>query len=212
METVRKTYKGEKNNKEKTMAKLLAAVGIVLETKGYTGLTPTNIAKTATVDRKLIKLYFGSVENLIETYIRTKDYWLTATDDSSTKLQDISYNSTKDILEKLLLDQLDNFLVNTEMQKAVTWQISEKSNIMSEITRKREEISKLFFAKADEELQPTDTDIRAISSLLLAGIYYLVLHSKHTESTVCEIELDEKGFDRIRTAIKQILNWSYDNK
>jgi hypothetical protein len=137
---------------------------------------------------------------------------LTATGDSTAKLQDNSDNSTKDILEKLLIDQLENFLVNTEMQKAITWQISEKSNIMSEIIRKREEISKLFFAKADEELQPTDTDIRAISSLLLAGIYYLVLHSKHTESTVCEIELDDKGFDRIRTAIKQILNWSYEKK
>jgi AcrR family transcriptional regulator len=212
VETARKTYKGKKNNKDKTMAKLLAAVGEVLQTKGYTGLTPTNIAKAAALDRKLITLYYGSVENLIETYIRTKDYWLTATDDNTTKLQDLSDSSTKDILEKLLLDQLENFLVNTEMQKAVTWQISEKSNIMSEITRKREEISKLFFAKADEELQPTDTDIRAITSLLLAGIYYLVLHSKHTESTVCEIELDDKGFDRIRTAIKQILNWSYEKK
>lgn len=212
VETARKRYKGKKNNKDKTMAKLLAAVGEVLQAKGYTGLTPTNIAKAANLDRKLITLYYGSVENLIETYIRTKDYWLTATGDSTAKLQDNSDNSTKDILEKLLIDQLENFLVNTEMQKAITWQISEKSNIMSEIIRKREEISKLFFAKADEELQPTDTDIRAISSLLLAGIYYLVLHSKHTESTVCEIELDDKGFDRIRTAIKQILNWSYEKK
>lgn len=212
MEEARKTYKGQKNNKGKTMAKLLAAVGIVLQSKGYVGLTPTNIAKAATVDRKLIKLYFGSVENLIETYIRTKDYWLTSTAHSTTKLQEINNTSTKDILEKLLLDQLDNFLVNTEMQKAVTWQISEKSNIMSEITQKREEISKLFFAKADEELQPTDTDIRAISSLLLAGIYYLVLHSEHTESTVCEIELDDKGFHRIRGAIKQILDWSYEKR
>lgn len=94
------------------------------------------------------------------------------------------------------------------MQKAVTWQISEKSAIMSEITRKREEISKLFFEKADKELPP-HVDIRAISSILVSGIYYLVLHSKHTESTVCEIELDENGFERIRAAIKQIITWAY---
>jgi hypothetical protein len=34
VETARKTYKGKKNNKDKTMAKLLAAVGEVLQAKG----------------------------------------------------------------------------------------------------------------------------------------------------------------------------------
>lgn len=190
------------------MAKLLSAVGKVLEKKGYTGLTSTNIAKVANVDRKLIKLYFGSVDNLIETYIRSKDYWLLSSDNTSHTLENEPSNGTQDILENLLLDQLNNFLVNNEMQKAVTWQISEKSAIMSEITRKREEISKLFFEKADKELPP-HVDIRAISSILVSGIYYLVLHSKHTESTVCEIELDENGFERIRAAIKQIITWAY---
>lgn len=204
----RKTYQGKVNNKEKTMAKLLSAVGKVLEKKGYTALTPTNIAKVANVDRKLIKLYFGSVDNLIETYIRSKDYWLLSSDNTAHTLENETPNGTQDILEKLLLDQLNNFLVNNEMQKAVTWQISEKSAIMSEITRKREEISKFFFEKADKELPP-HVDIRAISSLLVSGIYYLVLHSKHTESTVCEIELDENGFERIRAALKQIISWAY---
>ena len=204
-------YKGIKNNKEKTMAKLMQAVGHVLSTKGYTGLSATNIAKEAKVDRKLISLYFGTVDELIERYIRSKDYWLTKTTPAKENILN-NPESTKDILEDLLLSQLDNFRTNLEMQKAVTWQISEKSNIMSEITRNREEISKLFFAQADKELEHTTVDIRAISSLLLSGIYYLVLHSNNTESTVCEIELDDKGFQRIREAIRQILNWTYEKK
>src|SRR5690625_323283 len=75
----RKPYKGVKNNKERTMGKLIAAVGEVLTEKGYTGLTISNISKCAGVDRKLISLYFGSVNNLIETYIKGKDYWVSAT-------------------------------------------------------------------------------------------------------------------------------------
>ncbi len=208
---LRGSYKGVKNNKEKTMTKLLQAVGHVLSTKGYTGLTSTNIAKAAKVDRKLIALYFDTVDNLIETYIRSKDYWLTKITPAKEKILN-KPESTKDILEDLLLSQLDNFRTNLEMQKAVTWQISEKSNIMSEITRNREEISKLFFAQADKELEYLTVDIRAISSLLLSGIYYLVLHSNNTDSTVCEIELDDDGFQRIREAIRQVLNWTYEKK
>lgn len=208
MQKERKTYKGEKNNKEKTMSKLLVAVGKVLTKKGYTGLTTSNIAKEAGVDRKLISLYFGSVDHLISIYIRSKDYWLTGTENSTKQLLADKEN-TREILETLLLNQLDNFRTNKEMQKAVTWQISEKSDIMSEITRNREEISKLFFSIADQDLKRTDIDIRAISSLLLSGIYYLVLHAEHTDSQMCEITLDDEGFDRIRKAIKQILDWTY---
>ena len=69
----RKTYQGEKNDKSRTMTKLIQAVGAVLEKKGYTGLSIANIASTAGVDRKLISVYFGSVDNLIETYIKGKD-------------------------------------------------------------------------------------------------------------------------------------------
>lgn len=57
------------------MGKMIASVGKVLEEKGYIGLTVANISKYAGVDRKLVTLYFGSVEKLIETYIKGKDYW-----------------------------------------------------------------------------------------------------------------------------------------
>lgn len=201
----RKIYKGEKNNKERTMAKLLASVGEVLKNKGYTGLTVANISKMAGVDRKLIYLYFENVNNLIETYIKSTDYWIKTTLDTVEDVQKLENSNSKDFLESLLLNQLDNFSQNEEMQKVVTWQISEKSDIMSQITREREKMSALFFALADKELKNKNVDIRAVSSVLVAGIYYLVLHAKHTESTFCEIELNSEGFERIRGAIKNII-------
>lgn len=210
--STRKIYQGEKNNKERTKTKLISAVGKVLKKKGYTGLTVSNISKEAGVDRKLIYLYFENVENLIETYIRSKDYWIKTTNDTIEDIGNLSTGKSKNFLESLLLSQLDNFAQNIEMQKVVTWQISEKSNIMSQITREREKMSAVFFAMADKELKNKNVDIRAISSIMVAGIYYLVLHAKYTESTFCEIELNEEGFNRIRSSIKDILNWVYEEK
>ncbi|MDF2478821.1 HTH-type transcriptional regulator BetI [compost metagenome] len=206
---MRKTYKGEKNDKERTMNKLILSVGQVLRDKGYTGLTIANISKIAGVDRKLISLYFGSVDNLVETYIRSKDYWVAATLGAVEYFGTAPTEGSKGFLESLLINQMDSFLENTEMQKAVLWQISEKSEIMSQITREREKMSALFFAFADKEMEGKNVDLRAISSILTAGIYYLVLHSINTESTFCEIELNADGLDRIRNAVKTILSWAY---
>lgn len=209
----RKTYQGEKNDKSRTMSKLIQAVGIVLEKKGYTGLTIANIASTAGVDRKLISVYFGSVDLLIETYIKGKDYWVEATVAAEETLAKSSDVSSRFFLETLLLEQIDQFTLNEEMQKVVLWQISEKSDIMSHVTQSREKMSSLFFPYSDKELAGKDVDLRAVSSLLVAGIYYLVLHTKTTDSTFCEINLTtEEGIDRIKNAVKFILKQTYEVK
>lgn len=207
----RKTYNGEKNNKERTMGKLIAAVGDVLKEKGYTGLTIANIAKQAKVDRALVNVYFGGVNNLIETYIKGKDYWVAATVGAMDYFGSAPTSGSKGFLEGLLFNQIKEFSQNEEMQKVVTWQISEKSDIMSMVTREREKMSALFFAFADKELTNKNIDLRALSAIMVAGIYYLVLHSKHTDSPFCEIDLNTtEGMDRIRTAIQQIVDWTYE--
>lgn len=206
----RKTYQGEKNNKSRTMSMLVQAVGTVLESKGYTGLTSTNIAKAAGVDRKLVSVYFGSVNNLIETYIKGKNYWDTINESAINLLTTAPETSTRLILENLLLTQLEHFTNDVEMQKVVLWQISENTELMAHVTANREEIYPLLFPKADQELKDQQVDLRAISSILVAGIYYLVLHTKTTNSTFCEIDLTtDQGMGRIKTTIKKILQDTY---
>lgn len=208
----RKTYQGEKNNKERTMSKLIQSVGSVLEKEGYTGLSISNISKAAGVDRKLITVYFGTVDNLIETYIKGKDYWVSATVGAMKALANSSTGGSRPFLETLLLDQIDHFIEDEEMQKVVLWQISEKSDIMSHVTQNRERMSALFFPFSDKEFEGKNIDLRGISSLLVAGIYYLVLHSKTTDSTFCEIDITTKvGMNRIREAVKTILNLTYNS-
>lgn len=185
-------------------------MGEVLKEKGYTGLTISNIAKSAGMDRKLIPLYFGSLDNLVETYIKGKDYWLAATVAAAEEFGSSLAEGSKAYLEALILNQMDSFIANTEMQNAVLWQISEKSSIMSQVSREREKMSTFFFALADKEFKGKDVDLRAISAVLVAAVYYLVLHAENTDSTVCEIDLKSAGgMERIRKAIKQILLWTY---
>lgn len=97
------------------------------------------------------------------------------------------------------------------MEKIVLWQISESTQIMKEICEERELMSKVFFALSDQELKGKDIDLRASSALLVAGIYYLVLHAKSTDTLFCEIDLKtSSGIERIRKAIKLILEKIYN--
>lgn len=207
----RKTYQGSTNDKERSIRKLIEAVGTIIKTKGYTGLNATNIANAAGLSRRLITFYFGTIENLIETYVRSKDYWLAASGNAVEMIEKNTGENTRPIVEHLLQNQVDYFFNDEEMQKIILWQISQRSQIMKEINDEREHLSKDFFALSDKELEGKDIDLRAVSALLVAGIYYLVLHAKSTDSLFCEIDINcPEGMERIKKAISLILKQTYN--
>jgi AcrR family transcriptional regulator len=208
----RKRYQGEINDKERSKQKLIKAVGIVLKNKGYTGLTATNIAKAAGLSRRLITMYFGSVDELVETYVRNKDFWLAASGNAGEMIAANKSEDTKKIIEYLLQNQIDNFYDNPEMQKLILWEISKKTKIMYEVCEEREHLGSKVFELTDKELQGRNIDIRAVTALLVAGIYYMVLHAKSTDTTFCEIDINQpEGMERIKNAISLILENTYKN-
>jgi AcrR family transcriptional regulator len=209
---IRKKYQGKYNDKERSKSKLLNAVGKVLQSKGYTGLTATNIAKEAGLSRRLITIYFDSVEDLIETYVRSKDYWIEASGNLEEMILDKRGGSTKEIIEDLLQNQLQNFYDNPEMQKLILWEISQKSNIMHQVSEERELMGFKIFSLTDKEFQDKDIDVRAISALLVAGIYYMVLHAKSTDTLFCEIDINTPtGMERLKSAISFMVEKIYEN-
>ena len=206
----RKRYQGASNDKERSMQKLIDAVGTVIRTKGYTGLGATNIAKAAGLSKRLIYVYFDSVDQLVELYVRGKDYWVAAAGNAGEVMQDNHSSSSKDMLESLLKNQLDYFFKDEEMQKIVLWQISQRSDIMFEVCEERERLGDRFFDLADPEFKDTGVDLQAIAGLLVGGIYYMVLHAKSIESLFCQIDVNsEAGIKRIKNAITQILTDTY---
>ena len=206
---IRKRYQGNINDKERSKQKLIDAVGKVLRTKG---LTATNIAKAAGLSRRLITMYFGSVDELVETYVRNRDFWLAASGNAGDMIASNKGEDTKEIIEYLLQNQIDNFYDNPEMQKLILWEISKKTKIMYEVCEEREHLGSKVFELTDKELQGRNIDIRAVTALLVAGIYYMVLHAKSTDTTFCEIDINQpEGMERIKNAINLILDNTYNN-
>ena len=58
--------------------------------------------------------------------------------------------------------------------------------------------------------EKSSVDFRAVSAILVAAIYYIVLHAKTNGSTMCGIDAStDEGKERILNAVGQILDWSY---
>jgi len=207
----RKETAGAVRNKERTRQKLINAVGSVLKEKGYAGISIPNIIAKAKVDRRLIYTYFGGLDNLVEEYLNSQDYWMTKV---APQVQEIAFKSEhfgeKQIVEILhtLYDAVD---ISPDLQKMILWQISEYHDKLRALVDKREELGKPLFEATDKDFNGSDINLRAIMAVQIAGIYYLNLHAKSNRSTFCEIELNsEEGKNAIKEALETMVKLVYE--
>jgi len=210
---VRKVVDGHIKSAEKTKKKILLSVGKLFSKEGYTGLNVTRIAGEADINPRMVYHYFGSLDNLLRIYFGEKDFW----DPFYNKLiADLLTNNkplNADDIFAILHGQFDAILYNKEFQRAIHWEISEKSDVMRKISDEREHVGKRLFEQTEDRFKNTDIDLPASLALQIAGIYYLGLHAKINGSTFCGIDINTgEGRSRVENALKKIIEDLYKGK
>jgi len=209
-DTTRKVTDGVIRNKERTRQKMIDAVGEVLKEKGYAGLSINNIVNKAKVDRRLINLYFGDVNTLIEEYLNSRDYWMSKVAPKLQAIMDQSEGFGQNEIISILHTMYDEVSVSPDLQKILNWEISEYQVKLRELADNREALGKEVFKITDKDFKDTTINLRAILALQIAGIYYLILHAKSNGSTFCEIDINTaQGEKAIKEALATVIGLVY---
>lgn len=210
----RKRVSGTIRDKERTMLKLIEAVGEIIKTEGYTALGVNNIAKKADVHKKLIYRYFdNNVNNLIEIYVKRKDYWLELAKDMEGIEEVINTHGGEPLVREILKTHLDHFYREEEMQKIVIWETSERNKLMKEVGLKREAFGEEIFKLLEPAFEKSDLDFRGIMALQVSGIIFMVLQAKANGNPFCGIDINKpEGMARIHKALGQIVGLTYANR
>jgi len=207
---LKKIPSGPLREKNRTTNKIIFAVGKVLEKKGYTALTIINIAAEAKVSAKLIYLYFGTIENLIDTFLKQRDFWNMAEKGVEEELLKDVENIGKTELTRFLQSQYDKLYKDKLVQKLIHWELGEQIPELRKITDNRELVRAPLLESVEQDFSKTDIDIRSMLSIQIAGIYYLVLHAKTNGSTFCGIDINTvAGKARLNKTIEDMINLLY---
>jgi AcrR family transcriptional regulator len=197
-------------NKEQTKRKLVEAVGHVFKTDSYNGLGVNRVARIAGVNKKLIYRYFGSFENLVEAYVTETDYWIAFARHMAAFDAGLGNGDIGDFIGKILIRQFDYFKGHPEMQQLILWELSTDSALMRSIHRTRELMGQQFFAIADPHLKDNAVNFRAVAALLVGGIYYTILHTRHNGGMFSDIDLSTAGGQSdLKNAIGHIIRSSF---
>ncbi len=208
--TERKVVDGDLRNKERTKQKWIDAVGAVLREKGYAGLTVKNIVEKAQMDRRLIALYFGDVNILIEEYLNSADYWMSRVAPKFNSIIEQSDTFGKEEITAILHTLFDEVNTSDDLLKILNWEVGEYHDRLRELADNREKMSKPMFKLTDDDFKDTAINLRAVVALLISGIYYLTMHAKVNGSTFCEIDINKpKGKKAIKEALAKVMELVY---
>ena len=208
----RKRPSGAIRDKERTKDKMVQAVGKVLLKKGYANLNASTVAKEAGVDKSLVWTYFGNLDNLVEKYISQRDFWKFTAQDSINSLLTSSTGIQKEQISTLLQNQFETLLNDGVLQKIIHWEIGENKSFLRNLADEREAIGEELFKLTLPQFEGSKINMRAITALLIGGIYYLSLHGKINGSTFCGLDVNStKDKDLINQAIEDILFWAFNN-
>lgn len=202
----RKTVAGPIRDKERTKQRLIATVGKVLQKYTYAGLSITNIAKESGLNPKLIYLYFGNLEGLIEAYIVEKDFWAGKLRSHILDLAENPKPITAEDTNDLFQLHFDSFLKDKSLQRVIHWEMGVKNKLLRKIADERENVSKGPLELIARQFEGSDVDIQATLAIVLGGIYYLTLHAKNNGSTVSGIDINEdEGRQRIERTMQRLI-------
>lgn len=192
-------------DKEETKARILAAVGKLLAESGFKQLGVNAIAREAGVDKVLIYRYFENLPSLLQTFGKEGNYWITVEE----LIEDETNTDAKSLADWMVL-LLTRFLYDLQQrpitQEIMRWELLEANELTHELATVRDHVAieSLAFLK-DKCSFPPDQDIPAMSAVLIAGIVYLVMRTKVSDTFLGIDFSSPSGWLRIEKAIASLI-------
>lgn len=152
---------------------LFKAANTIIAKVGFTGLTVTQLLKEAKADPPVFYNRYKDINDFIDKFVRTYDYWLN--DSVSLNEKDLTPTQNAQVILGKLIDSL---LENTCMQKLLAWELNEDNIITRRTSQNRDNNSGHLIEYFEENFKNCEVNFNAGVAILTGGIYYLIIHRK----------------------------------
>lgn len=169
-----------------------------IKKKGFSLALVTDIVKKAKIEPIVFYNRYKNLDEFYDEFVKKYDYWLR--DFVRNNIKDLD---TPEIYGDLLGKLMETLIDDAIMAEILRWEISEGNHITERTARLRELHSQDMLDMAVDFKSDSEADIVAISALLVAGIYFLVLHKDR--STFAGIDLNSSdGKKRVADACHHV--------
>lgn len=177
-----------------------------IKKKGFSLALVTDIVKRAKIEPVVFYNRYKNLDEFYDTFVKDYDYWLSDLVRDSIENID-SEEAYSNVIEKIL----NNLLSDDIMTELLRWEVAEGNNITERTARLRTMHAVDIFRNFEEKHADIGIDVTAVSALLVAGIYYMLLHKDR--SNMIGIDINQAaGKRRIVNAIREISRLIFQEK
>lgn len=177
-----------------------------IKKKGFPQALVTDIVKRAKIEPVVFYNRYKNLDEFYDTFVKDYDYWLSDLVRDSIENID-SEEAYSNVIEKIL----NNLLSDDIMTELLRWEVAEGNNITERTARLRTMHAVDIFRNYEEKHAGIGIDVTAVSALLVAGIYYMLLHKDR--SSMIGIDINQAaGKRRIVNVIREISRLIFQDK
>lgn len=198
MESKNEKTRIRRTNQEIDESLFKATEKLVAE-NGFPNLTMKTIYTGANIEHAVFYKRYNDLNDFLEKFVRKYDYWLNDSVEFNPKLE-----ATKN-LQNILSKLVDCILESPSMQKLLIWEMVENNYITQRTAQNRDLNCNQFINYFIEEYKDSDVDYSYTCSLIIGGIYYLLLH--RDMGTINFIDFRKKeSIEKLKETIRVVIN------
>lgn len=151
---------------------------------GFSNITLKAIAQESSVEPPVFYNKFGDLSGLLEVFVKKYEFWLNEIVDKH--IGEFHKGNHEKFLSLLLKGIAKELFKDRVMQQLLIWEVLDINQITEKSAVIREANTRMFSKFYEEYFKDADINFNVFVSMLISGIYYLILH-KDT-STFCTID------------------------
>jgi len=205
METAKKRKpRRPRRSKADIEAAIQKAAIYQIKRKGFAGALVTDIVKKAKIEPIVFYNRFKNLDEFYDAFVKRHDFWISDLVHIFNKKIN-SNRSYAEAMERLLKSLMGDGL----MAELLRWEISQGNPITEHTAKLREADFGRIIEQFGNGETPGGVDKAAISAIIIAGLYFMVLHKDR--STFGGIDLNtSEGCERIAGSLRQIAGMLYE--
>ncbi|HCC52870.1 MAG TPA: hypothetical protein DEQ30_13130 [Porphyromonadaceae bacterium] len=181
LETAASKEKRNRRTNVEIKKSIFDAVLQIVKEKGFTNLSFNLISEYSRINPITINKRFRDVNDIIEQFLSRYDYWLELFTEGKNG------DATKDSYQETIESVLDIIWKKKAIQQILAWQITEDSDFLDSLAKDQEDAINVLTERYAEMFKDSPYDIRLITAILLAAIYYISAYKR--KSAFCGIDL-----------------------
>lgn len=203
MVSIRSTVNKQRRNSEEVDRDILIATKELVEEFGFSKLTLAKIAERASLAPNMFYKRFPDLDKLIEKFTKEYDYWF-------NDILEFRFDKSKpeEYYRTVMVQLAKSLYENKAMQQILIHELSNDNPTTRRTAKLRELDTDSGLNEYDQIFKGTRIDIRAHTALMIAGIYYLILHKDR--STFCGIDINtDEGKLRLQDTVSSICEFLF---